>query len=776
MSGSGGEVSLIELFREEIRTNVQALNDGLVELERDPTNGQLIEPLMRAAHSIKGAARVVNVDPAVKLAHVAEECLVAAQNGRIELSSDDIDVLLRAADTLGGIGESAGPGMSQWLAEQGGELEQLKKELEGISQKTSHEAPDEKPVDADSGAAAGMEEPSSGEPPSPPPAAAPPAEASLSKSPSQPDQPTREAPQQVVRVTAQSLTRLMGLAGESLVEARWLQPFSKSLLELKRRQTLLDDTLQELQQLLSADGENDDRAPLVTDARGQLAQCRQMLSERISEFENRARNADDLNSRLYHEVIASRMRPFRDGVQGFPRMIRDLARQLGKKVAFQLHGETVDVDRDILEKLEAPLNHILRNSLDHGLETPTQRAEAGKPETCRLRIEARHNAGMLVITVTDDGRGIDLETIRERIIARNLADERMAREFGDSELLDFLFLPGFSTAEDVTEVSGRGVGLDVVHGMVHSVGGSIRVQTDPGRGTSFHLELPITLSVIRAVLVEIAGEPYAFPHNRIDRLIRLPKEKLHSLENRQHFEMDGSNVGIVLARQVFELESGQPEGDNLFVILFGSHAHQYGLVVDEFCGERDLVVRPLNPRLGKVPNINAAAILDDGSPVLIVDPDDLRRSIEKILHGGRLQRADEHAVGTLDETRAQRILVVDDSITVREVQRQLLANQGYEVEVAVDGAEGWNTLRQGVFDLVITDIDMPRLNGIELVCMIKQDPRTQSTPVIIVSYKDREEDRLRGLEAGADYYLTKSSFHDETLLGAVQDLIGAADT
>jgi two-component system sensor histidine kinase and response regulator WspE len=196
-------------------------------------------------------------------------------------------------------------------------------------------------------------------------------------------------------------------------------------------------------------------------------------------------------------------------------------------------------------------------------------------------------------------------------------------------------------------------------------------------------------------------------------------------------------------------------------------------VVDEFCGERDLVVRPLNPRLGKVPDINAAAILDDGSPVLIVDLDDLRRSIEKRLHAGSLGRAGDRSVRE-GERQAKRILVVDDSITVREVQRQLLANHGYEVATAVDGMEGWGTLTRADFDLVITDIDMPRLNGIDLVRMIKNDPRLRTTPVVIVSYKDREEDRLNGLEAGADYYLTKSSFHDETLLGAVKDLIGDA--
>lgn len=578
----------------------------------------------------------------------------------------------------------------------------------------------------------------------------------------------------VVRVTAQNLTRLMGLAGESLVEARWLQPFAESLLRLKRQQGQLADDLDELWQALPESFASQLSRSLLASARQRLADCRRFLADRIDGFEAHTRKSDDLNSRLYNEVIASRMRPFRDGVQGFPRLVRDLARQLGKQVQLEIHGETTEVDRDIVEKLEAPLNHLLRNALDHGLESDDERRAAGKPETGRLTLEARHNAGMLLISVRDDGRGIDLEKLRHKVVERRLTNRELAANLSEAELLEFLFLPGFTTAGQVTEVSGRGVGLDVVHNMVHAVGGSVRIHTRLGKGTTFHLQLPITLSVLRAVLVEIAGEPYAFPHNRIDRLLRFPRAELHSLESRQYFEVDGRNVGIVLARQVLHLEGDAVSGDDLVVVLFSNHSQQYGLIVDGFRGEQDLVVRPLDGRLGKVPDISAAAILEDGSPVLIVDLDDLRRSIERLLQGGRLRRA-EQAAATIAETRRQRVLVVDDSITVREVQRQLLSNQGYEVEVAVDGMDGWNAVREGAFDLVISDVDMPRMNGLELVRRIQGDPRLQSTPVVIVSYKDREEDRLRGLEAGADYYLTKSSFHDETLVHAVHELIGGAE-
>jgi two-component system sensor histidine kinase and response regulator WspE len=229
-----------------------------------------------------------------------------------------------------------------------------------------------------------------------------------------------------------------------------------------------------------------------------------------------------------------------------------------------------------------------------------------------------------------------------------------------------------------------------------------------------------------------------------------------------------------VAPQSLDMNANQPASsstDELFIVLFSNHADQYGLLVDGFLGEQDLVVRPLDHRLGKVPNVSAAAVLDDGSPALIIDVDDVRRAIERLLETGKLERTDDgnrrHGDG-----RKKRVLVVDDSITVREVERQLLTSRGYDVTVAVDGADGWNMVREGDFDLVISDVDMPHMNGLEFTKKIKEDSRLQRLPVVIVSYKDSEEDRLRGLDAGANYYLTKSSFHDESLIEAVYTLIG----
>ncbi len=616
-----------------------------------------------------------------------EDVFVRAQRGQATLTPAVVDVLLQGVDVLRAISEAAGAGFASWHSGR-------QAEITGLIGSMFDAAP-----------------------PPPAVAAAPPVTETPAVSAPQPQvlevreepapvetkaqepaaTPLYQAEEGVVRVTARSLTRLMALAGESLVQARWLQPFSQSLLQLKRQHARLAETVEALRGAIPPGESSQPLAELLAQADQTLAASTRLVSERIDEFDERIRNTDDLTSRLYREEISSRMRPFRDGIQGMARLVR--------------------------------------NALDHGLEPPDERLRAGKPEAGLLRIEATR--------------------------------------LSDAELLEFLFLPGFTTSSAVTEISGRGVGLDVVRNMVHAVGGHVLIHTRAGRGTSFHLELPVTLSVLRAVIVEVAGEPYALPHHRIDHVLRVERDELESLENQQYLRTDGRNVGIVLARQVFGVEGPEPAGDDLLVVLISDGSEDYGLVVDRLLGEHDLVVRPLDRRLGKVPDIHAAAILDDGRPVLIVDVEDLRRSVGKLLQRGRLDRVGRQTAGA-QEKPAKRVLVADDSITVREVERQLLANRGYTVETAVDGMEAWNLVREGRFDLVVSDVDMPRLDGVELVKRMKADPRLEAVPVIIVSYKGREEDRLRGLDAGANYYLTKGSFHDDTLLRAVEDLIGEA--
>jgi two-component system sensor histidine kinase and response regulator WspE len=415
--------------------------------------------------------------------------------------------------------------------------------------------------------------------------------------------------------------------------------------------------------------------------------------------------------------------------------------------------------------------YLVRNAVDHGIESPER--PRWQPAEGVIGLEARHHAGMLQIVVSDDGQGIDLNQLRQTVVERKLTNAEVADKLTEAELIEFLFLPGFTMKDKVTEISGRGVGLDVVQTMLKQLRGVIRVSIQPGRGARFQLQLPLTLSIVRTLLVEIGGEAYAFPLAYIVRTLKLPRERIELLEGRQYFNFDGRPVGLFNAYQVFG--GGEPilASDEVPVIVVGEAGNTYGVVADRFLGERELVVQPLDARLGKIKDIAAGAIMEDGSPVLIVDVEDMLRSVDRLVSAGTLTKVQRGT--TLGAVKARkRVLVIDDSLTVRELERKLLDQQGYEVEVSVDGMDGWNAARTGHFDLIITDIDMPRMDGIELVKLLKSDAKLKSLPVMIVSYKDREEDRLRGLDAGADYYLTKGSFHDETLVQAAVDLIGEA--
>ena len=419
---------------------------------------------------------------------------------------------------------------------------------------------------------------------------------------------------------------------------------------------------------------------------------------------------------------------------------------------------------------------MLRNAIDHGIETPAERAARGKSPRSRIEIEARHHAGSLVVEIRDDGRGIDPGSVRRRAVERGLIVSDMAESLSRAEIFEFLFLPGFSTATAVTEVSGRGVGLDVVQRMVQSASGTVSVRSEVGAGSAFILRLPITLSVIRAALVDVAGESYAVPLAKLERVLRIASERIRPVEGRMQFELEGRAIGLLRAGSVLGLSETAPAADETSVLLI-EHDHQpYGLIVDRFLGEQDLVVRPLDPRLGRVPHVSAAALLDDGSVTIILDVDDLLASVRRSLGEGRASELGATEAPVQDLRRRRRVLVVDDSITVREVERQLLLRMGFEVETAVDGADGWNQLRRGDFDMLLTDVDMPRMNGIELVQAVRRDPRFASLPIAIVSYKDREEDRMAGLDAGANAYLTKGSFRDESFAQTIQRLLGAPQT
>jgi len=757
------QFSMLDLFRMEADSQTQILTDGLLAFERrnDPA---AVESMMRAAHSIKGAASIVGLEMIVQLAHGMEDAFIAAQAGKLKLTPNRVDALLAAVDLIVQCSRVNGD-LDAWLAASSAQVSKTMNDVQGIAFLPE-------PVVAAPVAAA-----------PPAPAAQSPAPApALSSEPAQaaglaaeasadgtaePAIPGRSLPPMK---TAQNFDRLLALASEARINAHQLHPLIQGMQRYKRNQAALFAVLEDVMEAASrtSDPALKEKALLAIQKSQPL---KQFMLEHITDMENYERRLLMGSENMVDEVLSLRMRPFRDGIQHFPRMVRDLARNLGKDVVLQVEGEDTLVDRDILLRIESPLNHMLRNAIDHGMESPQDRLAAGKPPTGTIVMEARHRAGMLNIEISDDGRGVDPDKIRRTVIERKMATEQMVAAMSQAELLEFLFLPAFSLKGGITEISGRGVGLDIVHDTIRQQNGTVRIESELGKGFRTSITLPLTQSIVRALVVDVKGEAYAIPIVKVERVIMVPQGAVHTLENKQFFDHDGEHLGLVAAAQVLEL-GDMEHAEEMPVVVIGSSTRRYALVVDKIRGEESLAVQAIDPIFGKMRDISAAALLDDGEPVLILDVPDLLLSVEKLLEEGglhQLTRAD-HA----GRRRMKRILVVDDSLTVREMERKLLVGRGFEVDIAIDGIDGWNVVRSGDYDLVITDVDMPRMDGIELVTLIKKDLHLHKLPVMIVSYKDRPEDRARGLAAGADYYLTKGSFHDETLLDAVSDLIGDA--
>jgi two-component system, chemotaxis family, sensor histidine kinase and response regulator WspE len=774
-ASNDAERKMLELFDSEAQEQVASLHRSLMLLEVQPDQLGLIAPIMRAAHSIKGAARAVRLERTVALAHVMEDRLSAMQRGELAVGEAVIELLMQASDT---IAEQARIAKAQGQEVPNTKLEALIARLEALSSEHS-DAPGEPFVRAARQYPSPEIAPHETEPT---PIAVQTTDKLAAAADSVSAEPLAAAKagsyipvanlDAVLKVHASKISELIGMAGQGVVESRKLRPYGDRLQRLRRDGVMLSELIDDLHHELGAPPVTDPIGQRIGELRKRISEVRRTMGAWSEEFGEFARESDNLNQRIYRAASATRMRPFRDSLLAFPRMARDLAKRLGKRVTLQQVGTHVDVDRDMLERIEAPLTHLLRNALDHGIEMPSVRRAKGKPEEGTIRISADHRAGMLAVDFYDDGAGIDAEKLRLKVVAKGLLSKEAAAVLEHSALFAYLFQPGFSTADKVTEISGRGVGLDVVRDLVQQVNGTFRVQSKVGESTTFHLLVPISRSVTRAIVVLVNGETYAFPVTRVHRIAQIHVSAVSQSEGRQFVELEKRNISLVDLAQVLELGQALPDNDEICIVVVERQAQLYGFAVDRFLGEFDLAARTLDVRLGQVADLAGAALMPDGEPVLILDMDDLLRTAARRERSIKIALSDRPVM----QNKRKRVLVVDDSISVRELERQLLVTNGYEVSVAVDGVDGWGQVRDQEFDLVVTDVDMPRMDGIQLTRSIKQDPRLRNLPVIIVSYRDRPEDRSRGMDARADCYLTKGDFHDRTFLQNVVDLIGEANS
>jgi two-component system sensor histidine kinase and response regulator WspE len=586
------DASLLSLFQLEAKTQALKLSDGLIalEFERSPA---ALEELMRAAHSLKGAARIVGHEGVAAIAHELEECFVAAQGGKLEISGSQIDVLLRGVDVMAQTALSD-PEVAD-TDESARALEAMLAALRSI----------ERGDPAGVVASAAARPHGNGAPP----------------------------PSTRLDGASYDTDRLLTLASEALVATRALV----STVESEGGHYRSDQEIERAFDVLRAAFRSaHTEAPPALDAlHAAVGSVLASRRERAVALDSVSQRVSSAVSHLYEGVLDARMLPFGDGIVGLPRLVRDTARTLGREVTLVTSGETTPVDREVLRRLDAPLGHLIRNAVDHGIESSHERLERGKPPRGTIRVEARHGGGRLLVSVQDDGRGLDFAAVRARVVGRGLAEAQAVAEMSDSELSHFLFLPGFTMRDEVTPISGRGVGLDAVQMSVREIGGDVRLVHPPSGGMRFDLQLPLTLSVIRALVVLIGDEPYAFPLARVHRIVRVESSELASVEGRQHFTLDGRQVGLVWGHQLLDI-GASVAGESMCVVVIGDHEATWGIVVDRFMGEQELVLRGLDARLQKVQDIGGASLLPDGSPLLVLEVDAVLRTASTLAAGGRL--------------------------------------------------------------------------------------------------------------------------------------------
>lgn len=732
------DFSLFPLFVQEAATHSEALVRALLVLESRFDQRQL-ESAMRAAHSIKGAASIVCLGAAVRAAHLLEDFFETAIATQQPLWPDAVDICLKTVDYLKE-GSKLLPSEHAAFLENNEPLpKSIEEALISYTQAlASRTAPLPQAPDPNIG-----------------PAVTIPLEIKQFE--------LLPQGERSFGAVNQHLMRLMMLSAESLIQSKHLRTFGIKFMQLKAQQQRLEEIVTQVQEQISDLPEHSALRATVQEAKTRSEVTLSLLSQHIQTHEVITEKLGWLSSSTYQGIVASQMRPFSDIAEGLPRMVRDLARRLNKKVRLNIVGARTLVDRDIFEVLESPFGHIIRNAIDHGIEAPHIRAEKGKPETGTLTLHARHHAGRLVIEISDDGKGIDLAWIRKRIQDRGLVHPEILPSLCEKELLEFLYLPGFSSQETITEFSGRGMGLNSVQDVVQRMGGLLRISTRPPNGSVFQLQFPITRAIVRSLITVVESEPYAFPLNRIYCVARVPDSNCKQGPHGRYFDHEGQNVPLIDIARVWNPKR-EPIGASCYnVIITQDKDLLYGMIVDSIIEERELVVQPLDARLGRVPNLNATALMPDGPPVILFDMDDLVQSMSHIEEG--------HRPPSEEEASKPRILIVDDSITVRQNEEKILQLSGYSTDTAINGVDAWNALQLSHYDLVVSDIDMPRLNGLELLKRIREDPQLFATPVILVSYKDRDHDIEAGKKAGANFYLVKNQDLNTELVRCVHELV-----
>lgn len=746
---------LMTTFQAEAVEHVQALNQALLQLERQPEGvrrHELLQTAFRAAHSLKGAARAVSLNEIEALSHAMENVLQKARDARLSLTPTVCDILYDVLDAIGG------------------RLNGQQSDIAPLMQRLDSAAADSGFVEATPPMAIPLPAPTPAavaEPVSVPATApvqavvhepAPESEAVISGTPSD----------ETIRVAVNKLDELMAQAGELVVSKISAAQHLSDMQAIRYEMGRWPKHWREIKTLLPRI--NGDAARQLSDILTRHYDHLQLMAKQINALDQSISRdtlrLEIVTNRLQDEVRRVRMVPFSVLELGLQRAVRDVARSEEKQIQLIIEGGDVELDKKILESLKDPLMHLLRNAASHGIEKPDDRLKVGKPAEGLIMLSVQQRGGEARITVRDNGRGFDLDALR-KASAQNggpLLDEHAAKE----EVLAVAFLPGVTTAKHITAIAGRGVGLDVVRESLGALQGRILLDSDAGHGSVFTLIVPMSLTMTRGLLVRVGTERYVLPLLSVEKIVRL--DTRFTIEGRLMITVDGVPLPLLplanLLRRPIMPDQGVAEP---LAVVMGVAEQRLALLVDDVLTEQELAVKPLGKPLVRVPNVAGTALLGSGEPVIILNAADLVKSARDTRLGAHTIISTNKEDEEVDASAS--ILVVDDSITTRTLEKNILEAAGYQVITATDGMEAMKRLKDTPFNLVVTDIEMPNMDGISLTRQIRENSEFARLPIILVTSLESREDRERGLVAGADAYIVKRGFDQKELLATIQQLL-----
>lgn len=790
---------LLEDFKLEAAEHLQVIGDGLLELEKSVDSGgnpSKTEEVFRVIHSMKGAARAVNLQRLEQLAMVLEGVFHEVKNKKLTLYPAMFDVLYPATDMLAALlGEIDKPLKSVSQNDFNlmiGRVQAIRNVRKGRAEQ------EPQPARVKSQPAAGESVPE----PEPPEAHLRPQKPSPEKHTPQKKE-EQEQPQaqqtaseagpvaqrdaapadfsavntsgrsvsenETVRVPVTRLLEILNLAEEMITSKnilRWqADEFGDTAAELGQLRTRLEEELTDNRQATLPDERLSLRNAIqdLRSSAGRLAR----LSDELSTHQRRAgRSIDELVEHMRHTLL----QPFSVLFAVVPRLVRDLSKSSGKEVEIAISGAETELDRRILEQLKDPLIHLIRNSVDHGIEPKAERKKAGKAEKGHLKVRVSKADGRKVqIVIEDDGAGINRERLLEAARKSGAVSKEALQEISMAEINRLIFASGVTTSRMITDVSGRGLGMAIVLEKITNMGGTIEVESEPGRGTRFIIRLPQTLATFQGILVESASELFLMPAQAVSRAVRVDASRVKTVESKSVVQVSGHTVALVKLSAVLGLSSRErkPGGPMMTGLLLEREGRRLIFLVDAILGEHEGIVKPLGAMLRRVKHIEGACLMGDGRIVPVLRPSELFVSAA----GLGLQVRSGDAAGAEKPAKKIKVLVAEDSITIRNTMRNYLELAGCEVTTAFDGQDGFEKLMTGTFDVVVTDVEMPRMNGFELTAQIRKQSALQDLPVIIVTALETPDDRNRGMDAGANAYIVKSNFRESNLIDTIKRLV-----